>query len=265
MSDSQKTDRRQFFTGLFRNASLTLCGGLAWGHLVGQARGAEFSLRPPGAIAEDDFLATCIKCGQCVEACPFDTLKLATAGEDACIGVPYFKPREIPCYMCPDVPCAKACPSGALVQETEIDGSKMGLAVLLDQESCVAFQGLRCEVCYRVCPKLDKAISLDYRPQDRTGKHAFFLPRVHSEECTGCGMCEHACILEKSAIKVLPVQLAQGKMGENYRLGWNEEAVISRDFGPDDARQADVPESVKKRRAKKVLDAMDDLERILEP
>ncbi len=29
-------------------------------------------LRPPGAIPEDDFLAACIKCGQCVQVCPVE-------------------------------------------------------------------------------------------------------------------------------------------------------------------------------------------------
>jgi ferredoxin-type protein NapG len=263
MSDPRKSSRRQFFTGLFRTTSLTLCGGLAWGHLVGKSQKTEFSLRPPGALPEEDFLATCIKCGQCVEACPFDTLKLATTGSKHGIGMPYFDAREIPCYMCPDVPCAKTCPTGALDQAVEINSSSMGLAVLIDQETCVAFQGLRCEVCYRVCPKLDEAISLDYRPQDRTGKHAFFLPIVHSDECTGCGMCEHACILEVSAIKVLPLQLAQGKLGDNYRLGWKEDAVISKDFTPEDAVKDHLEDQ--KKHIKNVLDEMDNLEGIVDP
>ena len=37
----------------------------------------------------------------------------------------------------------------------------MGLAVLIDQENCLNFLGLRCDVCYRVCPVIDKAITLD--------------------------------------------------------------------------------------------------------
>ena len=35
----------------------------------------------------------------------------------------------------------------------------MGLAVLSDQENCLAFQGLRCEVCYRACPLMGEAIT----------------------------------------------------------------------------------------------------------
>ena len=119
------------------------------------------ALRPPGALAEDDFNAACIKCGQCVEACPYDTLKLARAGADVPIGTPYFEPREIPCYMCPDIPCMKACPTGALAAELkDITKARMGLAVI-DMENCLSWQGLRCEICYRVCPLKDKAITLE--------------------------------------------------------------------------------------------------------
>ena len=45
---------------------------------------------------------------------------------------------------------------------------------------------------------------------------------MHAEFCTGCGKCERACVLEEAAIRVLPVALATGKIGDHYRLGWEE-------------------------------------------
>ena len=33
-------------------------------------------LRPPGALEESDFLASCIKCGQCIQVCPFSSISL---------------------------------------------------------------------------------------------------------------------------------------------------------------------------------------------
>jgi ferredoxin-type protein NapG len=262
----RRTDinRRDFLTGAFRgrNAALAATGALAWSHVVDSARGAGESLRPPGAKPEPDFLASCIKCGQCVEACPFDTLELATAEEQRATGVPYFEPRKTPCYMCEDVPCIGACPTDALTPGTAIEDARMGLAVLLDHESCLAFQGLRCEVCHRACPRIGEAITLDMQPQERTGKHAFFLPVVDSDHCTGCGMCEHACILEGAAIRVLPRDLAKGQLGQHYRFGWKEEAHLSRDFiAPGQAPEIPEWEGSMDR----VLEQMDDLSGIEEP
>jgi ferredoxin-type protein NapG len=263
MGERSEVNRRDFLSGRFgaRKVALAATGALAWSHLVNESRGAETSLRPPGAREETDFLAACIKCGQCVAACPFDTLSLATVEQEQATGVPYFEPRKTPCYMCEDTPCIEKCPTDALL-ETPIEEADMGLAVLIDQESCLAFQGLRCEVCYRACPLMEKSITLRFEPQERTGKHAFFLPVVNSDHCTGCGKCEHACILETSAIKVLPRELAKAQLGEHYRFGWREEATISRDFtAPDSA--PDIP--AWEDNMGRVLESMDDLSGIEEP
>lgn len=180
------------------------------------------AVAPARAINENAFASACVRCGQCVQACPYDTLKLATLASGLSAGTPYFVARDIPCEMCEDIPCAKVCPSGALDREIEsIDDARMGLAVLVDPENCLNFQGLRCDVCYRECPKIDEAIT-ELERNTRTGKHARFLPTVHSDACTGCGKCEKVCVLEQPAIKVLPLSLAKGELGHHYRFGWLE-------------------------------------------
>lgn len=182
------------------------------------------AIRPPGALAEADFLAACVRCGLCVRDCPYDTLKLAELGDGVATGTPYFEARKIPCEMCDDIPCAAACPTGALDRGlTDIGKARMGLAVLIDQENCLNFLGLRCDVCYRVCPVIDKAITLERIHNPRSDRHAMLLPTVHSEYCTGCGKCEKSCVLPgESAIKVLPIKLAQGSRAEHYLRGWEE-------------------------------------------
>ncbi|MCB1960008.1 MAG: ferredoxin-type protein NapG [Rhodocyclaceae bacterium] len=181
------------------------------------------AIRPPGALPEQDFLAACVRCGLCVRDCPFDTLKLARFGDNVATGTPYFEARTVPCEMCDDIPCVAACPTGALDHAlSNISESRMGLAVLIDQETCLNFLGLRCDVCYRVCPVIDKAITLELVHNPRSDRHAMLLPTVHSEHCTGCGKCEHSCVLPEAAIRVLPHKLAQGKSAEHYRQGWVE-------------------------------------------
>lgn len=202
------------------------------------------AIRPPGALAEADFLGACIRCGLCVRDCPFDTLKLAELGDSVVTGTPYFTARDIPCEMCDDIPCIKACPTGALDHALEdIDDARMGLAVLADQEACIAFHGLRCEVCFNICPVRGKAITLERRHNERSGKHALFIPEVHSDACTGCGKCEQACILEKAAIKVMPVRLAKGELGRHYRLGWEEKQKAGGSLvAPDREHRYNLPE-----------------------
>ncbi len=188
------------------------------------------ALRPPGALAEGDFLAACVRCGLCVRDCPYDTLKLARLGDGVATGTPYFEARDIPCEMCDDIPCVVACPTGALDRElTDIEEARMGLAVLIDQETCLNFLGLRCDVCYRVCPVIDKAITLESIHNPRSDRHAMLLPTVHSDHCTGCGKCERACVLPgEAAIKVLPARLAQGSRADHYLRGWEEREAAGR-------------------------------------
>ena len=217
--------RRQF---LFDTAKLA-CGvgmfGLGVGLYAKQAKALPpIAIRPPGARAEAEFLGACIRCGMCVRDCPYHILDLARAGQDIATGTPYFTARSGPCEMCDDIPCVKVCPTGALDHELkDIDKARMGLAVLVDHETCLNFLGLRCDVCYRVCPLIDKAITLEQQHNPRTDKHAKFIPTVHSDRCTGCGKCEKACVLEAAAIRVLPRHLAKGELGRHYRLGWEEQ------------------------------------------
>jgi len=219
-----RRNRRQFLADTARAACGVGVAGLLLGLLARQARSLPATaLRPPGALPEDRFLAACVRCGLCVRDCPYDTLVLAGLADDVAAGTPFFTARGIPCEMCEDIPCVAACPTDALDKAlTDIDDARMGLAVLVDHETCLNFLGLRCDVCYRICPLIDQAITLEQGANPRTGRHAFFLPTVHSEHCTGCGKCEKACVLDEAAIKVLPLAVAKGRQGAHYRLGWIE-------------------------------------------
>ncbi len=237
-------NRRKFFTTTLQSVGLTALGGLLWSGYSDEVKASPLVLRPPGAIKEEDFLTACIKCGLCAQACRNretnidketgkarpGTIQMAKGGDHKLIGTPYFIPTEVPCYMCEDIPCVPVCPSGALDvpsllnEKAKLDISKvrMGLAVV-HKESCIAFWGIQCDACYRACPLLDEAITLEYQKNERTGKHAFLLPIVHDDICTGCGLCEMACVTEKPAIFVLPREVSRGKAGNHYVKGWDKE------------------------------------------
>ena len=245
---SKSLTRRQF---LSRMAG-TACGVALLGTGVAiYSRQASsmpaLAIRPPGAIDEDKFQGACIRCGLCVRDCPFDVLRLSALGEDVPLGTPYFVAREAPCEMCEDIPCVKACPTGALDHSLEnIDDARMGLAAVIDQENCLAYRGLRCEVCFNVCPLRNDAITLDMRHNPRSGKHALFVPLVHSDACTGCGKCERACVLEEAAIKVFPYHLALGQLGEHYRFGWKEKQKAGGSLvTPDQEHRYNLPEGMR--------------------
>lgn len=156
-------------------------------------------LRPPGAVAEDIFAGKCIRCGRCVEACPYHCIELLDIRAGVFAGTPLIRVDEIPCYLC--MKCVDVCPSGTLVAIT-MEETRMGLAVI-NKFSCFSWKGMTlCRTCYDKCPFKGKAIYLDE-----------LKPVVVEDFCTGCGLCTHAC----------PVTMENGTKAVNieplYSLG----------------------------------------------
>jgi ferredoxin-type protein NapG len=247
MRIAELKNRREFLLNLAKKAGMTAMGGLVWAGYVDGKKSSPTILRPPGAVQEERLLAVCTKCGLCVAACPYQAIGLARPGDGRSVGTPYLVMRDQPCRMCTDVPCATACPTGALepglVSEQgpdnrprlNINKARIGLAVI-DRETCVAYWGIQCDACYRTCPLIDRAITVEYARNDRTGKHALLGPVVHSEHCTGCGMCEHACVTKKASIFVLPRTLALGESSDRYVRGWDAK---------DEQRIGEAPEETR--------------------
>lgn len=147
-------------------------------------------LRPPGAVAEKEFVKRCIKCNKCAQVCPYDSIEMAHLNWGDKFGTPLIFARQVPCYLC--MKCPPVCPTGALDNSlTEKEKVKMGVAVI-DPQKCLPYQGIICRACFERCPIYRVAITL----KDE------LLPVVHAENCVGCGICENVCPAEETAIKV---------------------------------------------------------------
>jgi ferredoxin-type protein NapG len=153
--------------------TILLTGGVLGAALSGYlplAYAKKQRLRPPGALDEKDFLASCIKCGQCVQVCPVQAIKLADLVDGFGVGTPYIDAREQACdFSCDAVQCILACPTGSLTyhkpaflpvrpgaplaakpvllaKEKDAEPTlnlqeRIGVARLTRPESCLALQG----------------------------------------------------------------------------------------------------------------------------
>ncbi len=235
MSERQREARRRFLRSI-GFGSVILAAALSGVYPV--LKRLKERLRPPGAIDEDAFLAACIKCGQCVQVCPVEAIKLADVDEGMGIGVPYIDARAQACdFSCDATQCILACPTGALDHAiTKKEEVTMGFAKLVEPENCLAMQGLGfsgtargpdfegllryeeidrwtpikvadhdydlelCDLCVRECP-IEGAISLEPISSDPSDKRR--EPIIH-KTCVGCGTCEMMCPAEPATIIIEP-------------------------------------------------------------
>jgi MauM/NapG family ferredoxin protein len=205
--------RRRFLLGVVGSAAVAPVLRAAGGGLAARTHDA---IRPPGALAEESFLARCITCGACVAACPPGAL-IPDIGRTGVEGLftPVLVPRRGWCEpSC--TRCGEVCPTAALTTLTPeakqaINGPaevKIGTA-FFDRGRCLPWAMDRpCIVCEEMCPTSPKAIWLQTvevtNQQGRLVK--LQRPYVNPELCTGCGLCENRCpVGELAAIRVSSV------------------------------------------------------------
>ncbi|HEY9383766.1 MAG TPA: 4Fe-4S dicluster domain-containing protein [Gemmatimonadales bacterium] len=148
--------------------------------------------RPPGALPEVAFLAACTRCGGCESVCPPHAIHPVPTSGGLAAGTPAIDPRFQPCTVCEDMPCVKACPTGALTLPEHVwEGYRMG-ALEFFPERCVTYQGTSCRVCVDACPVGERALTLD------EGGH----PVLRVEGCVGCGVCVRECITSPASFEL---------------------------------------------------------------
>jgi polyferredoxin/formate hydrogenlyase subunit 6/NADH:ubiquinone oxidoreductase subunit I len=163
-------------------------------------------IRPPGSVAEDEFLRRCIKCDQCIRVCPTNVLQpaLFEAGVEG-LWTPIMISKmgwcELNCTL-----CSQVCPTGA-IREISI-AEKLGVGpfeakgpvktgtAFYNQGRCLPWaMDTSCVVCEEVCPVSPKAIfTRNVEVTDRWGATLQLKrPYIDPNRCIGCGICEHEC------------------------------------------------------------------------
>jgi ferredoxin-type protein NapG len=209
MPDDAPMDRRKFFRRGLAELLKPLAQSIAplerVAHKIGELESAAAAratplprnkipldvwLRPPGAVAEKQFVSTCTRGGDCVKACPVQCIKIDSTGAKGG-GLPYIDADTSACIVCSGLHCMHACPSGALepVALADID---MGTAVW-HEELCVRKSGEECRICVDDCPLGEVAIGISH------GRIA-----VKPLGCIGCGMCQERCPTTPKSIVVIP-------------------------------------------------------------
>ena len=150
-------------------------------------------LRPPGALAEDQFIDTCQHSGQCIDVCPANAIFALAPAYGATARTPAINPDIAACVVCDGLLCTHACPSGALQPLTAPHQIDMGVAEVY-ASACVRSNDEDCTLCVEHCPIGAEAILfVDDGP-----------PRVRAEGCTGCGVCQLFCPTTPKAIVIRP-------------------------------------------------------------
>ncbi len=205
--------RRGFAAGLLGGVAAGLALRTDLAHPHGGARPRYHPpgrlLRPPGALPEPDFLARCVRCGECMRACLTNTLQpdWYRAGLEG-LWAPRLEMRHAHCEFSCNV-CGLVCPTEAIrpLPLQEKQHARIGTAVI-DRNRCIAWaEDRRCQVCDEICPY--NAIFMA-----RERNHPVGLPVVDSNRCSGCGTCEEVCpVGGDAAIQIFAhheVRLAEG-------------------------------------------------------
>jgi len=235
----KQESRRQLLRAGLTALALGLLQPLAWIPIV---RRFGERLRPPGALAERDFLGACIKCGQCVQVCPVQAIPFGSIEDGFGSSVPFVEPRAQACdFSCDALSCVLACPTGALSHEIQSkEEVHIGVARLTRPDACLAragkpFRGVArgrqftgrlryeeidrwhaievrehpyerevCDLCVLECPIGRDALQLEPLLLASGEPDGRRMTRVVGDACVGCGVCQMICPEEPTCIVIDP-------------------------------------------------------------
>ena len=155
-------------------------------------------IRPPYAKTELEFLLSCTRCNDCIDACPYKIIFPLSAKNGADVmHTPALDLLNSGCHLCEDWPCVTACDANALsLPDIQLENDenfhlpRLAKAVV-DTEICLPYKGPECGACAASCV-VEGALVWEME-----------RPSINLELCTGCAMCREHCITEPKAINIM--------------------------------------------------------------
>ncbi len=211
---------------------------------AGEPKSAKTLIRPPMSREESDFLTSCIRCAECMKACPTGILKPAGLEHGLrALWSPVMVPTEGACLEGCNA-CSQACPTDAIMKyPIDLKYTYKAGTAIFESDRCISYtEDKFCSECVRVCPTNAIEIEKGWEPlvgapnavSPITGKERLVggvgsekpapagqkptrPTKVSFDSCIGCGACEYACnqivyaepaMVTTSYGRAVPTQLA---------------------------------------------------------
>ena len=237
-----KITRADFLRNIFSisGPAVVAAAAVSLGHLLLKKKSSNYPInrvlkddvsvrliRPPGSLKEKEFLASCIRCYRCQDACDVGAIQFFNEAEGKLFHTPYIDPSVKACNLCMN--CTKHCPTNAITPLEPASRAKVKMATVeLKKDLCLSHKAKTirreqallmdlgssptesealderrgpCGECYMFCPLREQAIKLE--------PGSFLAPEVYKDACVGCGMCEEICrvlVRGEPAIRVVPTR-----------------------------------------------------------
>jgi len=198
---------------ILATAAFTVLAAPALQLSSGDPKSSKLLLRPPMSREEHDFLGSCIRCAECMKACPTGILKPAGLEHGLrALWSPVMVPTEGPCLEGCNA-CSQACPTDAIMKyPIEKKYAFKGGTALFNSNLCISYtHGKFCSECIRVCPtnaiefkkgwepegiKMHPKLGIAEAGAEQPAPEGKVPTRpivVNFDRCVACGACEFAC------------------------------------------------------------------------
>lgn len=142
--------------------------------------GAPLAIDRQPPWTDSTFVDTCIRCGDCIDACP-ESILIKGDG-----GFPQVTFANDGCTLCGD--CATACPEPVFDFKREAFEWRARI-----ESTCLALNNIQCQSCQDSC----ETDAIRFRPT--LGRVP--QPEVITDDCTGCGACTSVCPQDAIALE----------------------------------------------------------------